>query len=141
MSDVFEIIDERLKSYHNEHYNSIETLIKRLNNISVSTLSSLSIDSLSIRHLINDRIREITMLIERYQKTLDAYYISEHESIKDKYRDFRDMKTHINIKYPKVHDVLTKLKVEKDYCKDCIDTLTALDYKIKDIINLEKGFL
>jgi uncharacterized protein YacL len=128
-----------LEAYHTDHFDGVKNIIDRLNN--VSELSETSIRSLSLRHVINDRVREIDKVLTKYRKIMDAHFVTEYPNLKTHIRDSRDIKTHVEVKYPDIKTMIDMLVSEIKFAEDCVNTLISVDFSIKNRMSFERGYI
>lgn len=132
----------QIKTNLANNYNYITDEIKNLiaDTSTVTEFLNINIKSLSLRHKIVDKSREVETLLSRMERLFNVEFVRDYKLLKNDNRiDSRDIRPHIEVKHPQLARVIEMLKVEKNWLKECLTILTSLDYKIKQNMEFERG--
>lgn len=135
--EKYEQLKQLLSDYRETVTNQINNLIE--SSRTVAMIADTKVLSLSLRHKINDKIRELSMILANYNQQMDVEFTRRYQVLKNNRVADRDIRTHVESELIVLKKSIDLLDVEKDFLVDCTKLLVSLDFKMKQTLDFEQS--
>lgn len=135
--EKYEQLKQLLGDYRESVTNQINNLIE--SSRTVAMIADTKVLSLSLRHKINDKIRELSMILANYNQQMDVEFTRRYQVLKNNRVADRDIRTHVESELIVLKKSIDLLDVEKDFLVDCTKLLVSLDFKMKQTLDFEQS--